>query len=252
MRAEARGVTTLYAAYVAQAAQTAEAAQHAASVASRAVAPGIFQLPEHWPAQGDLLSWCQQLGPGLAALMVLVGVIYLLFGYPIFKFLVVLNAACVGAALGAFVAEKAGGGAIPLIVTAAFVAAVVCWPTMRWAVAAMGGVFGALIGAAAWRTFGLDPAFAWAGGAMGLIFFALLSFILFRGCVMTYMSLQGAVMLVFGVLALLFKTHDLTPKVTACFNQKTFLLPMILFIATTLGVMFQQNNATPAAPPSKK
>jgi hypothetical protein len=236
----------------AQIAQTAEAAQHAASQASGAVLPDFFQIPDHWPAQGDLLTWCQQIGPGLAALLVLVGVIYLLFGLNIFKALVMLNAACVGAAVGMLIADKANAAEIPLAITGAFIAAVLTWPLMRWAVAIMGGVFGMLLGASLWRAFGLEPTFAWAGGGMGLILFGLLSFILFRGCVMTFMSLQGAVMLVFGVLGLVFKYHEVTPRITSCFALKPFLLPMIVFIATVLGIVYQQNNASPAAQPAKK
>ena len=29
-------------------------------------------LPLHWPGQIDLLAWCQNMGPGLAALLILV------------------------------------------------------------------------------------------------------------------------------------------------------------------------------------
>jgi len=190
------------------------------------------------------------MGPGLAALLILLGVIYLLFGYNIFKALVVLNAACVGAAVGMVIGDKTGAAVIPLAITGAFIAAVLTWPLMRWAVAIMGGVFGMVLGACLWRTFGLDPAFAWAGGGMGMIFFGLLSFIIFRGCVMTYMSLQGAVMLICGILGLIFKYNDVTPKVCNCLTQKSFLLPMLIFIPAALGIMFQQNNATPA--PAKK
>lgn len=235
----------------AQIAQTGEAAQQAASQASGTVLPDFFQFPDHWPAQGDLLTWCQQIGPGLAALLVLLGVIYLLFGFNIFKALVMFNAACVGAALGMVISDKINAAPIPLAITGAFIAAVLTWPMMRWAVAVMGGVFGALLGASLWRAFGLEPTFAWAGGGMGLILFGLLSFILFRGCVMTYMSLQGAFMLILGVLGLIFKYHEITPRVCNCFAQKSFLMPMLIFIPTVLGIMFQQNNAQ-HAPPAKK
>src|SRR5258708_39412920 len=67
-----------------------------------------IQMPHHWPAQGDLLSFCYKMGPGEAALFVIFGVILLLFGVNIFKFVVMLNAALLGAAIGAFIAEKAG------------------------------------------------------------------------------------------------------------------------------------------------
>jgi hypothetical protein len=234
-----------------QTVQTAHAAVAQATQAAESASSGLFQFPDHWPAQGDLFAWCQQMGPGLAALLVLLGVVYLLFGYNIFKILVVLNAATAGAMLGVSLGDKAGA-VLPLAITGAFIAGVAAMPLMKWAVAFMGGLCGALLGASLWRTFNLDPSFAWAGAGMGLIFFGLLTFILFRGCVMTFMSLQGAVMLVFGVFGLIFKYHEVSPAVARFFAVKPFLLPMVILIPTVLGVVFQQNNAAPAGPPPKK
>ena len=214
----------------------------------------LFGCPDHWPAQGELLSWCQQIGPGLAALMVLLGVVYLLFGYNIFKYLVVANFAVLGGIIGAAVGDRYGGS-LPLAISFAFIMAVVTWPMMKTAVVITGALAGAAIGVSLWRSFNLDPNFAWTGSGMGLIFFCMLTFILFRSCVMTYMSLQGAAMVIFGLLALTFKYDGLTPQVSHVFKLKPFLMPMLVFIPTVLGVMFQQKNAAPApaAPaPAKK
>jgi hypothetical protein len=226
-----------------QPAQAAKAGQNAANAA----ATGAFQFPDHWPAQGELLNWAQQIGPGLAAFMVLMGVVYLLFGFNIFKGLVIFNAAVLGATVGWAIGEHTGGS-LPLAITCSFIFAVITFPMMRWAVAITGGLCGIAIGVSMWRTFNLDPNFAWAGSGMGLIFFGLLTFILFRGCVMTYMSLQGAAMLIFGLLALLFKYEGMSPRVHYCLHCKPFLLPMMIFIPTVLGILFQQNHATGGAP----
>ncbi|HEX4797351.1 MAG TPA: hypothetical protein VH370_26390 [Humisphaera sp.] len=205
---------------------------------------GPFALPNHWPEQGDLLTWCQQIGPGTATLLVLMGIVYLVFGYNIFKALVMVNAALIGGMIGQMIGDKTSF-TIPLVITFAFFAAALAFPLMKWAVAVMGGLFGALIGAGLWRTFAQDPHFTWAGAAIGLVFFGLLSFIIFRGCVMTYMSLQGATMLIFGVLALAYKYADVAPKVTESLTLKPFLLPMAILIPTVLGVMYQQSSAKP-------
>lgn len=224
------------------AANVAQASGHAAQASGMVPPVGPFQVPDHWPMQGDLLTWCQQMGPGMAALLILVGIIYLLFGYNIFKILVLVNAAIVGGAIGAMIGQKTNF-VLPLVFTFAFFAAALTFPMMKWAVAVMGGVFGALLGAGLWRTFGMDANFIWAGAAIGLVFFGLLSFILFRGCVMTYMSLQGATMLIFGILSLAYKYADVAPKVTESLTLKPFLLPMAILIPTVLGVMYQQNSA---------
>jgi hypothetical protein len=233
-----------------QAVQTAQA-EHAGHKAAAAASAALFQFPDHWPQQGELLTWVQQMGPGLAALMVLMGVVYLMFGYNIFKGLVLLNAAVLGAIVGSSIGDHTGGS-VPLAVTCAFIFAVITLPLMRWAVAIMGGLCGAAIGVSLWRTLDLDPHFAWAGSGMGLIFFGLLTFILFRGCVMTYMSLQGAAMLICGLLALTFKYDGMPTRVSSVLALKPFLLPMLVFIPTVLGVVYQQHSSTDAAPPPAK
>jgi hypothetical protein len=230
--------------------KSADIAKAAQTVHAAVPAPaGVFQFPDHWPAQGELLVWSQQIGPGLAALLVLMGVVYLLFGYNIFKGLVILNAACLGGAIGYSIGDRYGGS-IPLAFTCAFIFGVITYPLMKYAIVITGSVCGAAIGVSLWRTFELDPNFAWAGAGMGLIFFALLTFIVFRGCVMTYMALQGAAMLIFGLLALIFKYDGMPPRVHYCMHCKPFLLPLMIFIPTVLGVLFQ--NHQPSGPPPKK
>ena len=85
---------------------------------------------------------------------------------------------------------------------------------MKWAIAVMGGLFGAILGASLWRLFNLDPTFAWAGAATGLVALGLLSFILFRGCIMMYTSLQGSVMLIFGILGLVYNYKPVAEAIT--------------------------------------
>ena len=242
---QAAQVSTTVATQAAQAsADVAQASAHAAQSSGLVPAVGPFQWPDHWPAQGDLLAWCQQIGPALAALLVLMGIIYLVFGYNIFKALVLVNAALVGGIIGSWIGQKTDF-VIPLIITFAFFAAALAYPLMKWAVAVMGGSFGMLLGASLWRTFAQDPRFTWAGAAMGLIFFGLLSFILFRGCVMTYMSLQGATMLILGILSLAYKYGELAPRITESLTVKPFLLPMAIIIPTVLGIMYQQHSSQP-------
>ena len=203
------------------------------------VVPEWLQLPQHWPAQTDLLSWCEHMGPGMAALLILLGVIYLLFGIKVFKALMMLNAASVGAAVGFIVGQRTEMG-FALMVLCGFLAAALTWPMMKWAVAVMGGLFGAALGASIWNTFGLEPAFAWSGALTGIVLFGLLSFIIFRGSITMYMSLQGSVMLVFGILGMVYKYQEVAPKITHAMTIKPFLLPMAIIIPAIIGILYQQ------------
>jgi hypothetical protein len=221
-----------------------------------------FQFPNHWPLQADLLQWCHTMGPGMAVLLILGGIVYLLFGMYIFKILVTLNAAIMGAYLGAVVGETSGT-TIPAAIVGGLLAAAATWPIMKHAVGIMGGVFGALLGATVWRLCNLDPAFIWSGALTGIVFCGLLSFVLFRQCIMTYTSLQGSVMLVFGSLALIFKYDNLSSSLVESMQLKPFLLPLAIFVPTLLGIIYQQTMFPAAAhsggggggshgPPSKK
>lgn len=226
-----------------------------AATASAAHPAGWLNFPAHWPAQTDLLLWLHEMGSAVALLLVLLGLVYLLFGFYLFKPLVLLNAAFVGAMAGVIISSKTGGP-VPSGILGGFIAAAVTYPLMKWAVALMGGLFGALLGLTLWRTFGLEAGFAWTGGCMGLIACGLLCFIVFRGSVMAYTSLQGSVMLVFGILSLIYKYQGLAPKLAQGLQVKPFMVPMIIFIATILGLIYQQNSGfnapAPAGPPPKK
>lgn len=212
-----------------------------------------FGVPPHWPATIDLLKEAETMSSGIAALLIIAGVVYLLFGFSFFKWLVTLNAAVVGAWIGATIGRGADA-AVPCAIIGGFIAAAVTWPTMKYSVAIMGGLFGAILGASVWQTIGLDSQFAWSGAGMGLILFGLLAFIIFRGSLMMYMSLQGAVMLVFGALGLIYKLKDVGPTITAKMTVAPFLLPMAIFIPAIIGIIYQQqtNPAGGAPPPGKK
>src|SRR4051812_26474746 len=236
-------MTTLLAAAAstsaAQAAHTVQqTAQQAAQSAGSAATSGAAQagqwfqnvhVPTTWPSQLDLLQWSQKMGPGMATVLILLGIVYLMFGFYLFKGLLVMNAAAVGAWVGAMIGERSGSQ-VPCAVLGAFLAAAVTIPTMKYAVAVLGGLLGAGLGGSIWRMVDLDPRFAWAGAGMGLIACGLFCFILFRGSVMAYMSLQGSVMLVFGILGLHYKYQNLGPKITAGLQGRNFILPMAVFI----------------------
>lgn len=198
-------------------------------------------VPKTWPQQTDLLSWCQQMTPGVAALLIILGIIYLLFGYQIFKGLVLVNAAIVGAYVGANLCGDGDPVGVCAVI-GAVVAAAIAWPTMKYAVALMGGFFGAMLGASLWRTMILPPNLVWAGALVGLMGFGLLSFILFRGSVMMYTSLQGAFMMVFGILGLIYQYREFAADVTTHLKVEPYWLPAAIFIPAVLGLIFQQHH----------
>jgi hypothetical protein len=203
-----------------------------------------------FPEQADLLKFSQNMGPGLAALLIILGIVYLLFGFQLHRMLVLVNTAVVGWLVGDAIGDKTGTS-IPCAIAGAVLAGAIAWPATKYAVAVMGGLFGALVAATLWRLFGQDPKFTWAGAMTGLVGGGLLCFIIFNVCVMAYMSLQGSTMMIFGILGLLMKYQDLAPKVGGYLAVKPFVLPLFVLIATVLGAMFQGHSSAPPAAAKK-
>lgn len=207
-------------------------------------------------AQTDLLHLCREMNTTAALILMAAGIVFLLWGFYAFKALVTLNAIILGAWIGSLIGQHTGGP-LPAALIGAFTAATVTWPLMKYAVAVMGGLIGTVIGMSLWRACGLDPAFAASGGGMGLIFFGMLSFILFRTSVIMFTSLQGAMMLIVGILAVIYKFNGIdTHAIDSRLVGTPMVMPMTIAIAAVIGLIYQNVNgvapAAPAAPEAKK
>jgi hypothetical protein len=201
-----------------------------------------FQPITHFPGQTDLLTWCQEMGTGMAIFLIAAGLIFLLYGWPIFKALITVNAAVVGAYIGAVVGQSFNGHILAGGIIGALASSAITWPLMKWAVTVMGGICGSVLGAGLWLSGGLNPEFSWAGALTGLVSFGLLSFILFRGSIIMYTSLQGALLLVLGLFGLLFKYQDFYPRITQQINTQPLMLPLAVVVPAILGLIYQQKR----------
>src|SRR5205085_1949008 len=161
-----------------------------------------------------------------ACILVLLGMVYLMFGYSIFRALVTLNAMAAETYLGALMGRNSNAMTAETFIRS-IVATAITFPLMKYAVMIMEKIYGAALGASLWRQASLQPKLAWAGALSKMMFFAMLSMIVFRGSVILYTSLQGSVMLVFGILSLLSKYQSMAPEVTDVFLKQTFILPTV-------------------------
>ena len=201
-----------------------------------------------FPAQNDVMTWAQTMGIGTCLLLIVVGAVYLLYGWQVYRPLITLNAAIIGGYIGVLVGQRAGGYALPGGFLGALVAGALAWPLMKWAVSMIGGICGAVAGASVWLTVGLDPRFAWAGAMTGLVGFGLFSFILFRGSIIMYTSLQGALMVIIGALGLVFKYPDFAPTLSKNLATQPLVLPIAILVPAVLGLIFQQMHSPGGGP----
>jgi hypothetical protein len=202
-----------------------------------------FEPIRSLPAQTDLLGFCQNMGIGTAILFALLGVVYLLYGWTWFKPLFTLNSAIVGAYIGAVLGQRAGDYALAGLFLGAVLAACIAWPFMKWSVAVIGGVCGAVVGACVWLACGQDANFAWAGAMTGLVGFGLFAFILFRGSIITYTSLQGGLMVIIGLLGLLLKYPSWGAGLSQHMAVQPLALPIAVLLPAILGLVYQQTHS---------
>jgi hypothetical protein len=77
----------------------------------------------------------------------------------------------------------------------------------------------------------------------GIVALGLLSFILFRGSVMMFMSLQGSLMLVLGLLGLVYKHEQIAPSLTQALAMQPYLLPAAILIPALIGIVYQHAHS---------
>ncbi|MBN1554113.1 MAG: DUF4203 domain-containing protein [Phycisphaerae bacterium] len=195
----------------------------------------------------ELLASLRDMHVGHGILLAVAGLFYLFVGWKLFKPLVMLNAAVVGAVLGASATVQLGFGEYWWVgaLAGGCVLGLVAWPMMKLFVALFGGALGAALGFSAFEsivaTIGrgdLLP-YAWAGAAVGGVFLALLAVLLFQGAVMFATSLQGSGMFACGVLCLLLKSSRLNEPLTNALQTHPPALLMIVVGLSAAGLVVQ-------------
>ena len=59
-----------------------------------------------FPAQNDVMTWAQTMGIGTCLLLIVVGAVYLLYGWQVYRPLITLNAAIIGGYIGVLVGQR--------------------------------------------------------------------------------------------------------------------------------------------------
>jgi hypothetical protein len=227
-------------------------------------APGQFAIPDI-PSQGEILDSLIDLtqsnyGAVMAMLLFACGLVYMLQGWKIFKILVIANAAVLGAVIGAHIGGFLRGQDTWLYtgIAGGLLLAVVAGPLMKYAVSLMGGLAGSFVGYSLWhyvtRTVDrgdLAP-YGWVGALIGLVTLGLLAFVILKAVVTVITSVQGSVMTVSGVVALLMKHPSLRESLEYPLRQNTHLIALLVGVPAVIGVAFQYAGVAKKAAAKKK
>jgi len=216
----------------------AQAASHAGQ--KTAEQTSVVPIDLIWE-QISTLTWLH------ALIAVSFGAVYLLYGWRIFKVITVVCFGMLGLFAGMKFGEMAGsilwGGIIGLAGLAAL-----SIPLMKWAVSILGAVAGGIITSGIWFAIGLPQEYIWAGAIIGIIAGGMISFIVFKISVMLFTSLGGAVLIIVGVLALLYRYElhlyvqnktEPTNYISSLVNDNNWFLPVVLIFTTLIGMVIQ-------------
>jgi hypothetical protein len=182
--------------------------------------------------------------PWMVALLIIsVGIVYMLYGWRIFRVLVTISFGFLGLFLGMVAGQYLGsiflGGVIGMALFA-FVSV----PLMKWCVSILGAIAGGVITSGLWVACGLSDLYLPAGFVVGFVAGGLISFILLKASVMLFTSLGGSIIMVTGILSLWYQyevrvlERAETQLHYLIFSYNWF-LPVVLIVPTVIGIIFQ-------------
>jgi hypothetical protein len=202
-----------------------------------------------FPGRGDFVGMAEGLGLFQAAVLLLIGGIYLVYGYRVFQALVIVNAAIIGLLLGMHLGQYAHAPLAGALI-GGIALAILAWPLLKAAVVIMSGLAGAAVGYAVWASATGNPSQAWMGGLIGLVAFGALALLLFKPTIMLLTSVQGAILAGAGILGLLFLNDSIRATLAAPLAQKPFYLEIGLICLTAIGFIFQAMSSAARRPPA--
>ncbi|MDD5458059.1 MAG: DUF4203 domain-containing protein [Phycisphaerae bacterium] len=168
------------------------------------------------------------------------GTVCLLYGWRVFKILVVICFAAAGLIIGSLISEIIVGTANPLIaVLAGIVLAVLSIPLMRWGVSVLGAIAGGILTAALWYALQMPEKYIWMGALVGIVAGGMISFIVFRIAVMLFSSLGGSTLIMAGALALFYHYSFTSDHVHRLVFNYNWFMPLLLLIPTAVGIFLQ-------------
>jgi len=186
-----------------------------------------------------------------AVIFLAAGLTCLFQGYRIYKTVTVVLALSIGAFTGYYLGKQIDAAYI-VAGCMALLLAVGCFPLMKYAVAALGGLAGGFTGANLWsasahlltKTKNVDAIADnyWIGALVGVILGGMLAFILFRFTIVVLTSVSGSTIAVLGAIALLLQVGPFHASVSTSLSAHAMVLPLLVFVPAVIGLILQQTS----------
>ena len=202
--------------------------------------PDIFTQP------GELLARLETLNILWGSVFFVVGLLCILNGYKWHKWLIIGCAFLIGIALGGVLSKQMNESRI-VMGALGLLCAVIAMPMLRFSVAVMGGLTGALIGANAWTAMGQPAESVLMGAILGFIVLGMAAFILARFVIVLFTSVGGGVLAVLGGITLLMNVPNWDQTVRDSLGANQLVVPLLVGVAAVIGFVRQHAGKEAAA-----
>jgi hypothetical protein len=209
---------------------------------------GMFSHGDVLAQPAFLVEQLKALSVVWAVVFLIVGVLCMLNGYRFYRIATISIAFLFGLFLGYALGDKIGapeivGGCLGLLL------AVTAFPMMKYAVAVLGGLVGAFVGANLWSGTAyalarggieVPPNTYWIGALVGLLVFGMLAFILFKLSIVVFTSVSGSTVAVLGGLALLLSFEPWQDPITDKLAAHQLVIPLLVIVPALIGLILQE------------
>jgi hypothetical protein len=202
-------------------------------------------------------EWIRELDtfdPALGVILLLAGLIYSLLGWRIFKVLIILNCAALGAALAGHLGLAAGQSGVSMIALAllgALILGSLAFRLIKGGVVLCSALIGGGLGIVLTATVTASQGAQLAGGAVGLLVATSLAFVVFEHVVIAATSVQGALMTVGGAIIAISGQTGVLRHFHEMAIRSGFLVTFCLLAMTIIGVCVQIAGMREGGSPSK-
>lgn len=205
----------------------------------------------------ELLNALEAMGIVWSVIFLIAGIITLLHGYKFHKPVTIILAMLIGMFAGYALSDRLQAPAYIAAACLALLMGVLCFPLLKYAVAALGGLVGAFLGANMWTAIVhvaykgnsemIDNAsrFHGVGALIGLMLCGMLAFILFKLAIVLFTSVSGSTVAVLGGLALLLQIKSIRESLVDTMQGHPVVIPLMVLVPAIIGLIMQQ--ASPAA-----
>ena len=194
-----------------------------------------------FPTLIDQLDW------RVALAMVPLGIVSLMFGFRIFKAMVIIYSAVAAAVAGWWLVsvyfERPDLAWVGILV-GGLAMALVAWPLVEFFVGFWGAMAGGLIGQTVTQAID-NQALMLIGAALGVVLGAILAVAFFRFMIILMTSTVGAYLLCFGVAALFYQIEQVRPDLQGAIRSTPWLLPAALAAVALAGLIYQFYTTSP-------